>query len=697
LTLAKVEMHIFVDASEIAFAAVIYFRFEFESHVEVAMITSKAKVAPNKVLSIPRFELQAALLGCRLAKLVDSEHRIRAPQRYFWSDSKTVLAWILKSDPQNLKSFVAVRVGEIHDLSSSHEWNKVPTKLNVADDATKWSEDTSYLSSDRWFIGPEFLHKSKAEWPHSDVDNLSTPLESKDPVYIIMPNDISFACVPHEKYSTWTKTLHVVAFICKYISNCKKHHDKKEIRQLLQAMKSNQHKRTTLVASDIQLAENVLERKAQFDCFQGEYLSLLNGQEIATKSKLRQFTPILDKYKIMRINSRIKNLQGINKNILMSSLLPNKHSVTQLIVQHHHVKFAHQFMESVIASIRKKYWIIHVRSAVRRIKHLCQVCKNRKAKPLPTLMGELPICRLDWGRKPFYHSGMDVFGPMQASLYQRRIKCYGLIFACMVTRAIHIELIISLSADACILALRNFVNRHGPVAHIYCDNGTNFHGAHNELLKEVESLNCQLAASNNDYYIDWHFNPPSGSHFGGAYERLIQSVQKTLAVILKDQAPQLETLRSSLIECENIVNARPLTHTPINTEDNEPLTPNHFLKQHSNCQPCIANVCDKDLNLRKQWRISQQIANNYWRKWLDLYLPELARRSKWYEKAPELQLGDIVLIVDNRLPRNQWCIGKIEKLIYGNDKICRVAIVKSKNKLKCRPIMKLAKLDVRKD
>jgi hypothetical protein len=312
-------------------------------------------------------------------------------------------------------------------------------------------------------------------------------------------------------------------------------------------------------------------------------------------------------------------------------------------------------------------------------------------------MGELPICRLDWGKKPFTHTGMDLFGPINATQFRRRVKCYGMIFTCMVTRAIHLELALSLSADACILHLRNFTNRHGPIEHLYCDNGTNFHGAHRELLKELEALSPALARSNEDVFIAWHFNPPAGSHFGGAYERLIQSVQRALNVILLDQAPQVETLRSALIECENIVNARPLTHVPINCEDDDPLTPNHFIKMHSNCLPTPGEFTDKDLNLRKQWRISQQLANNFWKRWRSEVLPLLARRGKWFTISPEFGIGDVVLIVDNSSPRNSWKKGVIEKLIKGPDNISRVALVRSNNKLKTRPIMKLAKLDVRRD
>jgi hypothetical protein len=240
------------------------------------------------------------------------------------------------------------------------------------------------------------------------------------------------------------------------------------------------------------------------------------------------------------------------------------------------------------------------------------------------------------------------------------------------------------------------LNRRGPVFHIYCDNGTNFHGAHNELEREVQERKTQLANVNANFYITWHFNPPSASHFGGAYERMILSVQRALKAILKDQSPRVETLRSALIECENIVNSRPLTHVPIDAEDAEPLTPNHFLKYHANNQPA-PGIFKNECNLRKQWRISQQLADSFWKKWRELYLPELARRSKWHERSPEFRVGDVVLVVDNSLPRNEWRKALVEKVIPGSDGVGRVAIIRTNGKSYTRPIMKLAKLDVLKD
>lgn len=685
----EVQMHTFVDASAATYAAAIYFRMQYQGKIEVALVTAKSRVAPNKALSIPKLELQAAVLGSRLAQSVEKEHRIKIDKKFYWSDSKNVLSWILKADPQSLKSFFAVRIGEILELTNPTEWRKVPTAENVADDATKWDHVESYKTNDRWFIGPEFLKKDQSHWPA--MEELPKPTEQISGIYLIRESDMSYTAVPVDKYSNYSKLLKVMAYVCKFIQGATQQIPGEIKRENLQKFKADKIM-PQLNSEDIRIAEALIIGRAQFDTYPEEFIRLKNGNDISNKSPLWPLSPVI-KEGVIRIDSRIKAAPGVDESVISPAILPNKHPVTDMIVNHYHRKFAHQFQEAVITAIRQKFWIIHIRQAILRVRSNCVPCRERRAKPVQNIMGGLPVCRLDWMTKPFNYVGIDLFGPFNVAVFRRRVKVWVMIFACMVTRAVHLEVVKSLSTDACILNLRNFLNRHGPTRHIYCDNGTNFHGAHNELLYELTQMSSELATANEEYWIDWHFNPPAASNFGGAYERLIQSVRRALEVILNDQSPQEDTLRSALIECENILNSRPLTHVPVNADDKEPLTPNHFLKHHANCLPAPGEFTERDLNLRKQWRIAQQLANGFWNRWRQEYLPELARRSKWYAVKPNLNIGDIVFIVDNSCQRNDWKRAKIVNLYYGDDGVARVASVESNGKTYRRPINKLAKID----
>ena len=162
-----------MDASRDGYAAVCYFRLMKDNIIRCSLIGSKTRVAPIKITSVPRLELMAALIGARFSKFVCNNHKIKINNKFFWSDSKTVLSWI-NSDHRKYNQFVAFRVTEILELSSNNEWRWTPTKQNVADEATKWVKIPNISTTSRWFHGPEFLYQPEIDWPGAQVPSDTT-------------------------------------------------------------------------------------------------------------------------------------------------------------------------------------------------------------------------------------------------------------------------------------------------------------------------------------------------------------------------------------------------------------------------------------------------------------------------------------------------------------------------------------------
>ncbi|XP_021959868.1 uncharacterized protein LOC110855787 [Folsomia candida] len=125
------QMHVFCDASQDAYAAVVFLRSEVGDQVEISLLQAKARVAPLKKPTIPRLELMAALIGVRLCESVKSALNYENIPTTYWSDSTTVLAWIRGND--NWGTFVGNRVREICTYTDAKNWRHVPGRLNPAD------------------------------------------------------------------------------------------------------------------------------------------------------------------------------------------------------------------------------------------------------------------------------------------------------------------------------------------------------------------------------------------------------------------------------------------------------------------------------------------------------------------------------------------------------------------------------------
>ncbi|XP_062557856.1 uncharacterized protein LOC134222708 [Armigeres subalbatus] len=211
----SLDLHIFVDASEEAYSTVAYFRVIDNGRVRCSLVSSKTKVAPLQLLSIPRLELLAAVLGVRLRKTIEEKHSLKVRRTFFWSDSSTVIAWI-RSDARRYRQFVAFRVNEILSLSSIQEWRWVPTKLNVADEATKWGKGPSFDPESRWYHGPGFLYDNEEGWPKDCRGEISTTVEELRPAFVYSHHIIKPA-VKLERFSRWERLLRSMAYVVRFV------------------------------------------------------------------------------------------------------------------------------------------------------------------------------------------------------------------------------------------------------------------------------------------------------------------------------------------------------------------------------------------------------------------------------------------------------------------------------------------------
>ncbi|XP_013859164.1 uncharacterized protein LOC106514442 [Austrofundulus limnaeus] len=302
----------------------------------------------------------------------------------------------------------------------------------------------------------------------------------------------------------------------------------------------------------------------------------------------------------------------------------------------------------------------------------------------------MPLERVCPDFPPFTNVGVDYFGPIEVKRGRAMVKRYGVIFTCMASRAVHLEVAHSLTTDSCINAIRCFVCRRGPVSQIRSDNGTNFVGAERELreaLAAIDHAKIQQTLLANE--IEWIFNTPAASHHGGVWERLIRMVRKVLFSVLHQQTLDDESLQTILCEVEAILNDRPITKVSDDVNDLEALTPNHILllKGRPTLAPGIFQ--ERDVYLRRRWRQVQYLSDLFWKRWTKEYLPLLQERQKWSKPRRNFTVDDIVVVVDHTAPRGSWILGRITNTYPDKNGLVRAVQLRTKTGLLERPISKI--------
>ena len=165
-------------------------------------------------------------------------------------------------------------------------------------------------------------------------------------------------------------------------------------------------------------------------------------------------------------------------------IIPHDHKVAMLIVREIH-NGAHLGTEWVLSKLRQKYWIVNARNLIKCVKRQCVTCKRLYATPMMQKMADLPQERCQPGKPPFTYVGVDLCGPFHVKRGRSTVKCYGCLYTCFTTRAIHVEKLDSLEKDSFINGFLRFSSRKGYPEKVWSDNSTNIVSAEKDIRKSL--------------------------------------------------------------------------------------------------------------------------------------------------------------------------------------------------------------------
>ena len=635
---------IFSDASLLAYGACAYIRYEMQNGSYISnLLTAKCKMAPIKSLTIPRLELLGAVISARLETTIVKEMRCTFSRVFHIVDSAIVRSQIQK-ESYGFGTFTSTKIAEIQNKTNTEDWWWVSGGMNPADLVTRSACIKDLGRNSVWQCGPHFLSLPVDLWPikKDPVNHLPDRVK----VYSINSEisiSVSLSCVIDiKRFNCYYKMIRVTCRVLKAL-RCK------SFKNILDHPK----------VSDINAAE-ILWVKSVQACYKSDW-----------QVRFRRLGPMLDENGIILVGQRIAYWLKNNYNQSTYVLLPANDVFTILLVTSIH-NTCHAGIETLLAKVQIKYWIPKVRNLLRSIQTRCITCRKLRKEVAGQIMGQLPEGRL----KPspaFTNTALDLFGPFSIKdSVKKRTKCkaYGVIFNCLSTRAVYLDLIDGYSTESFMDGFRRFISIRGCPRHIYSDCGSQLNAFNNELKIMLSGLkweDIQNYARRNGGEIEWTFTAAHAQWQNGVSEALIKSVKRSLIIAIGDSVLTYSQLQSTLFEVGNILNQRPIGIKPSNDiELGKYLCPNDLLLGRTTGHAPLYKV-ENCPSYESILNFNDKIVDLFWKKWLRDFWPSLIIRQKWHFEKRNLCVGDIVIFQDSNMIKACWKMGEIVIANEGKD------------------------------
>ena len=503
--IADIQLHGFADASGKAYACVIYLRVTTKK-VEVfsSFVSSKTKVAPIKQITFPRLELMACLILIQLVKVVlESVLGYKIETVFCWTDNTDCLSWITREDKVRVK-FVQKRADKIRTLFPTAKWLHCPGKINPADIP---SRGLSLLHDDRvqfWCNGPDFLKQPYECWPKqpdlpaTEEDSLEDSIVSVN----VVTSDVGIdKIIDPNSFFSFCKLVAVTSYVIRFVTNWTQTFSKPK-QQLITGELSQDEKKYA------------------------KLLWLRKEQESIDEKHMKQLKYNLGAYRdedgVIKLKGRLENAD-IDISAKFPVLIPKNSMIGQLLISDAHTQVLHYGMKDTLTELRSEYWLVQGRSHVEKFVDKCRLCRKFEGKLLKKLpAAPLPDFRVQCC-DPFTHVGVDYIGPLHVSPTPSSTKTglekvHIVLYTCANTLAVHLDLVPDTSCSAFIGSLKRFIGRRGVPDLFISDNAKCFIGK--ELISFLNA---------ND--INWKYILEVSPWWGGFYERMVQTVKRSLRKI----------------------------------------------------------------------------------------------------------------------------------------------------------------------
>ncbi|CAI5671305.1 unnamed protein product [Oreochromis niloticus] len=661
----------FSDGSEHAYGAVMYLRWHCNHSVIVRLVESKAKLTPLNHKGYPvKAEMCGAVFAARLKTYFQRHCRIQVKKWYHLVDSQTVLGAIQR-ESYGFQTFFANRVGEIQSSTNVQDWWWIPGSANIADILTRGASPNALTEDSKWQSGPKFLQLSGDEWLkksagevaaqarekvtklqkkafvaaltriHTNAAQDSVHVESRRPLAGVATQQV----IDERRFSNLRRLIGTVAWVWRVA--------KKFMRS-----KTRDQEKWEVVPSSGVLTVN--ERR---DAFRDLCLAAQEGVNFPSTTTDRLVVYRDQTSGLLVCGGRIQTFKEDRRAV---PLLPFQAWLSTLLAREAHSE-GHDGVAGTLLRMRMKAWVVRGRIIAQKVVDQCIICKKTKARICKQVMGDLPEERSN-PAAPFEFTAVDLFGPYHVrDDVKRRVtmKVWGVVFCCMASRAIHVELASTLSTESFLLAYQRFTSVRGHPRKIWSDPGTNFVGAKPVLeemyayLRQQNKESLEEYSAKNETTWAWKILPADSPHRNGAAEAAVRVTKRALHTLGNVEALIFSEFLTALQLAANLANERPIDARIQSREDRiDYITPNNLLLGRATQSGDFKTIDFTNYPFKRLKEV-QTMVNNFWRSWSQLAGPNLFIRSKWHTAERNIALADIVWLCDQNALRGQFRLARV--------------------------------------
>ncbi|CAC5386337.1 unnamed protein product [Mytilus coruscus] len=552
---------IFSDGSKSAYGTCAYVRWgTAHGGFESRLVIAKNRIAPTKQMSVPRLELCGAVLAARIRQKLVEEMDYRFSRVIHIVDSMIVRAQIQR-ESYGFGTFVVTRVVGIQNKTELSDWWWVPSEFNAADLATRITSPNDMVKNSIWKTEPKFLNDPIDQWPLRQDCNLGNDE---------LPDTID---VKLENISSYSKHLRVTCILMRIVTT-----------------KSFKGASICITAESLNAAELEWIRYLQRDI-----------SDDWTKT-FRRLSPEKNEAGIVVVGKRLADWLKVTWNRTDLMLLPNKGHYVWLYLKSVHDQ-DHAEVDVTLAKVRSKFWILKVRKSISMIRKRGVICRRRDNKCIGQQMGPLPLEQLQ-PSPAFSYCSVDLFGPLTIKdtvKGRTHGKAYGVLFNCMSSRAVYVDLADGYDTSSFIMVLRRFTSVRGYPKKIRSDLGSQLVSASKELKEVIQNWHwdtIKMFGNGND--MEWEFTKAADAPWeNGCSEALIKSVKKSLSLAIGQSIMTFSELQTVLFEVANILNEQPIGTSTFDPNKGTYLCPNDLILGRASSNVPVGHWDESD-NFKKR-------------------------------------------------------------------------------------------------